>query len=39
MVFADGPSDWVRSPGLAAFAGERGLVDEAIAVWAAANRG
>ena len=39
MVFADAPSDWVRSPGLAAFAGEPALVDEAIAVWRAANRG
>jgi myo-inositol-1(or 4)-monophosphatase len=39
MVFADAPSDWVRSPGLAAFAGERSLVDEAIAVWGAATGG
>jgi myo-inositol-1(or 4)-monophosphatase len=39
MVFAGDPPDWVRSPGLAAFAGEPALVDEAIAVWGAATRG
>ena len=31
----DAPADWVRTPGLALFAGEAALVDEAIAVWRA----
>jgi myo-inositol-1(or 4)-monophosphatase len=39
MTFADGPSDWVHAPGLAAFAGQPGLVDEAIAVWRGAGGG
>jgi myo-inositol-1(or 4)-monophosphatase len=39
MVFADGASDWVRSPGIAAFAGDPALVREAIAVWVAAGNG
>ncbi|MDF1522123.1 MAG: hypothetical protein P1P87_04810 [Trueperaceae bacterium] len=32
-VFADAPADWLRAPGLAAFAGQPGLVDAAIAAW------
>jgi myo-inositol-1(or 4)-monophosphatase len=36
-VFADAPDDWVRAPGLATFAGEPALVDEALAVWEAAR--
>jgi myo-inositol-1(or 4)-monophosphatase len=39
MVFAGAPADWVRAPGLAAFAGGRELVEEAIAVWGASNEG
>jgi myo-inositol-1(or 4)-monophosphatase len=37
VTFADAPTDWVRAPGLAVFAGQPGLVDEAIAVWRAAR--
>ncbi len=33
MVFGDAPQDWVRAPGLATFAGEPALVEEALAVW------
>ena len=37
VVFGDAPQDWVRAPGLAAFAGEHALVEEAVAVWEAAR--
>ena len=37
IVFANAPADWVRAPGLATFAGEPELVDEALAVWEAAR--
>jgi len=36
FVFAGAPTDWLRAPGLTVFAGEPGLVDEALAVLAAA---
>jgi len=39
VVFGDAPDDWVHAPGLAAFAGEPALVDEAVAVWRAARGG
>jgi myo-inositol-1(or 4)-monophosphatase len=39
VVFGDAPDDWVRAPGLATFAGEPALVDEAVAVWRAARGG
>jgi myo-inositol-1(or 4)-monophosphatase len=32
FVFADAPPDWLRAPGLAAFAGEQALVEEALAL-------
>jgi myo-inositol-1(or 4)-monophosphatase len=39
MRFGDAPADWVHAPGLAAFAGEAGLVDEAMAIWRRAGGG
>ena len=39
VVFGDAPDDWVHAPGLALFAGEPALVDEAVAVWRAARGG
>jgi myo-inositol-1(or 4)-monophosphatase len=35
FAFAGAPTDWVRAPGLTVFAGEPGLVDEALSVLAA----
>lgn len=32
FTFADAPADWLRAPGLAAFAGEHALVEEALEV-------
>jgi myo-inositol-1(or 4)-monophosphatase len=37
VTFADAPTDWVRAPGLAVFAGQPGLVDDAIEVWRSAR--
>ncbi len=37
VVFGDAPQDWLRAPGLAAFAGEPALVEEAVEVWEAAR--
>ena len=38
FVFADAPTDWLRAPGLDVFAGEQGLVDEALAVFREATQ-